>query len=383
MSATRDQGPFTGADADAMRLALAQASLGAGGTHPNPAVGAVVVREGTVVGKGFHRGPGTAHAEVVALEEAGEKARGADLFVTLEPCCTWGRTPPCTRAILAAGVTRVVAACLDPNPDVRGGGLRVLRLGGLAAESGLLEREGVAADLAYHHFYAKGRPWVHLKWAQSLDGRAELPGGGAITGPEAHARVHRDRSLADAILVSAGTILNDAPRLTVREGFGPKRLLRIILDRRGRIRGTEAIFSTGREGDIWVIRPESSAAEPFRTGPGTSLRTVSDRTDGGWDLEGVLRLLAGEKVMALYAEAVGRLSAQFLAQGLVDRLSIHLAPRLAGGEGTPALGTGQSPGEDLPDLGASAWERLGSDWVVTTDIPDARSFHGGGSCSRG
>jgi diaminohydroxyphosphoribosylaminopyrimidine deaminase/5-amino-6-(5-phosphoribosylamino)uracil reductase len=383
MSSPKERPSFSATDGAMMRVALAQAALGAGRTHPNPAVGAVLARDGEILGKGFHKGPGTPHAEVEAIREAGGGACGADLFVTLEPCCTWGRTPPCTLAVKEAGLRRVTAACLDPNPAVSGRGLDELHRAGVEAVVGLLGAEGVAADEAYHHFFTRGRPFVHLKWAQSMDGRARRPGGGYLTGPESRTRVHRDRFLSDAILVSAGTVLTDDPQLTVREGFGPKRLLRVVLDRRGRIRGGEGVFSTYNEGDIWVVRPESCAGSAFQKGPGTHLMTVPDGPGGGWNLGAVLRLLERGKVMGLYVEAVGRLSRQFLAERLVDRLSVHLAPLLVGAEGVPALGAGTLPTEGFPDMNGASWERLGRDWVVTLDIPGARTFIEETTCLRG
>lgn len=365
-----------------MREALALAARGAGRTHPNPAVGALVVRDGAVVGRGFHRGPGNPHAEVEALREAGALARGSELLVTLEPCCTWGRTPPCTDAVREAGVRRVVAGCRDPNPAVSGRGFKALATAEIAIREGLLRGECRAADVGYHHFYERGRPFVHLKWAQTLDGRAERPGGGYLTGPEARAEVHRERSLADGLLVSAGTVLSDNPRLTVREGYGPKPLLRVILDRRGRIRGGEKVFATMDQGAVWVVRPVSTASAPFRGPAGSEVKTVGVRPDGGWDLRAVLDLLTAERVMVLYVEAVGRLSAQFLAEELADRLSVHLAPFYLGAGGIPALG-GPLPEHLRPDLREGRWERHGRDWTVNLDLGGGEPVGGGEKCSRG
>ncbi len=363
-------------DAAHMQLALAEALRGAGRTHPNPSVGAVVVRDGKVVGTGFHVGPGHPHAEVVALRAAGDRARGADLYVSLEPCCTTGRTGPCTEAITAAGVSRVAAAVLDPNPQVRGRGMAALKDAGLETSLGFLEREGVAVDAAYHTFYRKGRPHVHLKWAQTLDGRVVIPGGGYITGPEARLKVHFDRFLSDAILVGASTVTADDPLLTVRLDDRHKAIARVILDHGCRLSGHERLFLTCPDGGpVWIVRPPGAGSEGLPRREGVEVLEVATAADGRFPLAQVLQVLKERGVMGLYVEAVGSLSTAFLKAGLVDRVSIHVAPLLAGtGPGPAALEGAISPGGGVVVLGRPQWERAGADWIVTADVEDACSL---------
>ena len=314
-----------------MLAAAEEALKGAGRTHPNPSVGAVVVRSGHIIGRGFHEGPGHPHAEVVALREAGELAWGADLYVTLEPCCTTGRTGPCTEAIASAGIARVAAAILDPNPSVCGAGAEKLRSLGVVVHMGLLEREGLAVDPAYHTFYTKGRPHVHLKWAQTLDGRVAIPGGGYITGPEARLVVHRERLLADAILVSASTVVADDPLLTVRLDGQSKTLARVVLDHRGLLTGREKLFSTcPGGGPVLVMVPEGASPPTWLPQEDVVIYPLPLDPAGRFDLRAVLAAIKGRNLLALYVEAVGSLSSAFLRAGLVDRISVHVAPMLAG-----------------------------------------------------
>lgn len=359
-------------DHEFMREAIAQALLGRGKTHPNPSVGAVVVREGAVVGRGCHRGPGSPHAEVEAMRQAGEAVKGADLYVTLEPCCTFGRTPPCTRAIIAAGVGRVVAAVEDPNPRVRGKGMEELRQAGIEVAVGLLGGEGEAVDPAYHVFYRKGRPFVHLKWAQTLDGAVTRAGGGYLTGEPARERVHRDRFESDAILVSAGTVLADDPLLTVRLPGTTKPIVRVLLDSGMRLTGRELVFGTAPEsGPVWVVRPLGDDSGTLSPREGVAVINLAARASGGFDLRGVLLALKRRDVMAVYVEAVGRLSAAFLREGLVDRLSIHLAPALAGGRKQPGAADGPLALPEGLKLQGARWERAGEDLIVTAEVESA------------
>jgi len=354
-----------------MAEALAEAGKGRGRTHPNPAVGAVVVKDGTVVGRGWHRGPGTAHAEVEALREAGERARGAHLYVTLEPCNTFGRTPPCTDAIRAAGLKAVVAAVADPNPKVSGRGASELRTAGIEVVMPFDEEGGRAVDPAYHLFYEKGRPEVHLKAAASLDGRVVPPPGTYLTGEEARRLVHEERFESDALLVSAGTVLRDDPLLTVRLEDGRKKpLLRVLLDGAGRLAGRERVFSTAPdEGPILWVRGEGAPPLPRSPGEGVEVAFLPRQAGGGLPLEAVLRLLRDRSVMALYVEAVGRLAGAFLAEGWVDRLSLHVAARIQGGPAEPAvaaLPAGFAP-RSLPVRSLEA-RVLGNDWVLSARL---------------
>ena len=353
-----------------MQEAIELALQSRGRTHPNPSVGAVVVRHATVVGRGFHAGPGHPHAEVVALEEAGGLAKGSDLYVTLEPCCTFGRTPPCTQAIVDAGIARVVAAVKDPNPRVDGAGAAALSKAGLEVVLGFMKNEGEAVDGAYHVYHRKGRPYVHLKWAQSLDGVVQAPGGGYLTGEEARRRVHRERFLADAILVSSGTVRVDDPLLTVRLDSPPKPMVRVILDSPCSLTGREAVFATcPANGPVWAVVPEGHSNPTLEGREGIDLIHLPKEPGGGFSIEGVLRALRERQITALYVEAVGRLAASFLESLFVDHLTVHVAPVLLGREGalTGLEGRVLKGGKGL-NLSNAVLERAGPDWVVTADL---------------
>jgi diaminohydroxyphosphoribosylaminopyrimidine deaminase / 5-amino-6-(5-phosphoribosylamino)uracil reductase len=353
-----------------MKEAIELASGNRGRTHPNPTVGAVVVRHTSVVGRGFHAGPGTPHAEVVALEEAGDLARGADLYVTLEPCCTFGRTPPCTQAIIDAGIARVVAAVKDPNPRVDGAGMKVLKKAGIDVVLGFMEREGEAVDCAYHTYYRMGRPYVHLKWAQSLDGVVQPPSGRYLTGEAARRRVHKERFLADAILVSSGTVRADDPLLTVRLDCPEKPLIRVILDSPCSLNGREAVFATAPcGGPIWAVVPEGHANPALETREGVDVISLPKEPGGGFSLGAVLRVLRERQVITLYVEAVGRLASAFLESGFVDHLSVHVAPVLLGRESALAALEGRvlMEGHGL-HLSHAVLESAGPDWIVSADL---------------
>ncbi len=351
-----------------MREAIAQALKGKGRTHPNPCVGAVVVKDGVVVGRGYHKGPGRPHAEIEALQDAGAEARGADLYVTLEPCNVYGRTPPCTGAILAAGLSRVFAAGADPNPQVCGKGSEELSRDGIEVVMGFLEDEARAVDIAYHAYHANRRPYVHLKIAQSLDGRVTQPAGGYITGPEARRRVHEDRFLCDAILVSANTVKADAARLNVRLEKQTKSLVRVVLDSGCAITGDEALFDTcPQDGPVWIVRPEGTVPPVFAEREGVEVSFLRGRASGGFPLSDLLALLYRKKIVELYAEAVGRLAGAFLTERYVDRISIHVAPVLLGGEARPGAIDAFSPPGGLR-LAQARWIQAGEDWIVTASL---------------
>jgi len=349
-----------------MTDARAAGAAGAGLTHPNPCVGAVVVRDGAVVGRGWHRGPGFPHAEIEALSQAGDAARGADLYVTLEPCCTWGRTPPCTDALLAAGLRRVFAGVEDPNPAVRGRGLAALREAGIDVICPYQRDASIALDEAYHLFYGKGRPLVHLKWAQTLDGRVTAAHGRYLTGPASRDRVHRDRFLADAILVSAGTVLQDDPRLTVRLPGVSKRLVRVVLDRLGTLQPAGALFrAIPTEGPVWIVRPEGLGCAPFPEMDGVELLEVAPDGRGGVDLPELLAVLRERRLMRLYVEAVGSLAWAFLSGEWVDRISVHVAPLLRGGDAAPVAP--EAPRDGISLEGARL-EAAGVDWIFEKEL---------------
>ena len=258
-----------------MRRALAEAERGRGGVEPNPLVGAVVVHEGRAVGVGHHARFGGPHAEVVALEAAGVAARGATLYVTLEPCCHQGKTPPCTEAVLAAGIRRVVAAMTDPFPKVAGGGFARLEAAGLEVESGLLDTEARRLNAPYLKRLATGRPYVTAKWAMTLDGKTATASGDSrwISGPRSRMLVHELRGRMDAILVGIGTALADDPQLTARPP-GPRRAARVVLDSAGTAPPDSRLARTAREIPVWVAVTERAGAIAARRSPRSAARSL-------------------------------------------------------------------------------------------------------------
>ena len=358
-------------DREFLERALSLARRGLFTAHPNPRVGCVLARDGKIVGEGWHRRAGEAHAEVRALEIAGPRARGATAYVSLEPCCHHGRTPPCTTQLIKAGVARVVAAVRDPDPRVAGRGLEHLRAAGVeAATTDCPEIARAAADLNAGFFRraAGGRPFVRLKLAASLDGRTALPDGTSrwITGDAARRDVQRWRARASALLTGSGTVLADDPRLTIRPaeldrkdtGAGPEappdpeRLLRVVLDSRLRTPPGAALFATpapvlvatGSEAaarSARASRLRAAGAEVVATGAAGSGggRDGPDRADRA-DLHSLLRLLGEREINEVLVECGPTLAGALLEGGLVDELLLYLAPTL--------LGSGSRPLADLP-----------------------------------
>jgi diaminohydroxyphosphoribosylaminopyrimidine deaminase/5-amino-6-(5-phosphoribosylamino)uracil reductase len=340
--ATRGGDELAERDRAFMRRALALARRGR--PHPNPFVGAVLVRGDRIVGEGFHRRRGEPHAEAVALAEAGGKARGGTLYVTLEPCNHSGLTPPCSAAILAAGIRRVVVAARDLDPRVRGRGLDRLRRSGVEVEVGVLAAEAAAQNEAYDHFQRTGLPLVELKLASSLDSRLALASGAArwITGPRARREVHRLRARADAVLVGAGTVRQDDPALTVRlvRGANP---VRVVVSGRLDLPEGARVLTDG-QAPTWILAsPEAAGSR--RAGrllrPGVEILAIARRrgqADGQIDLRQALALLALRGVRQVLVEGGAAIATELLSEGLVGRLELHLAPLLLGAEHRGWLG---------------------------------------------
>jgi diaminohydroxyphosphoribosylaminopyrimidine deaminase/5-amino-6-(5-phosphoribosylamino)uracil reductase len=320
--------------------ALQLAERGWGATSPNPAVGAVVVRDSQVVGRGFHTWAGVRHAEVIALEEAGEAARGATLYVSLEPCSHHGRTPPCIDAILAAGVRKVVAPIEDPNPAVRGRGFTRLRDAGVEVEiESELAPRAAEVNEAFLHFMRTGRPLVTLKAALTLDGKIAAPDDGApgytpgwITSETARQHVQLLRHRSDAILTGIGTVLADDCRLTDRTGLERSRpLLRIVLDSQLRLPLESALVRTSRN-DVLVATTSAGSPERRRKLEAAGVRVeVLERADGRASLQGVLDLLAREQYQSLMIEAGSRVNWSALEAGVADKIFFYYAPKILGG----------------------------------------------------
>jgi diaminohydroxyphosphoribosylaminopyrimidine deaminase/5-amino-6-(5-phosphoribosylamino)uracil reductase len=304
-----------------LQRALELAERGRGTTYPNPVVGAVVVRDGEVVGEGWHQRKGEAHAEVIALAAAGERAKGATLFVTMEPCAHHGSTPPCTEAVLAAGVTKVVAGSLDPNPEA-GGGLDVLRAAGVETEDAGLAAARIQNE-AWRVWVAEKRPFVILKLALTLDGRVAVPGARWVTGEESRRRVHELRAQVDAVAVGMGTVRADDPQLTARDVDVAKQPRRLA-------------FGRG----------------PLRDASELELRT------GG--LEDELATLAAEGVQSLLLEGGPKFAESFLRAGLVDKVLLFVAPQIAGS------GPSFAPELSAPtELRRFAVEQVGDDLLLS------------------
>ena len=351
------------ADLRAMDEALRLAERGAGRTSPNPAVGAVIVRNGRLVGRGYHRRAGGPHAEIFALRQAGARARGATLYVTLEPCCHFGRTPPCVDAVLGSGVSRVVVGMLDPNPRVHGHGVARLRRAGLQVDVGVREQECRALNEDFAKYVTRGLPFVVLKLAATLDGRIATAKGDSrwVTGAAARQRVHEMRNRLDAVVVGSETVRADDPELTCRLRGG-RHPLRVILDGRLRSPASARVFTRNPERTRLYTLAEGVKAERLKRRGVIVRRGGGDRTGS---LRDVLRELAREGVKSVLIEGGGVLAAHALRAGLVDRLALFLAPRILGGDGRPMVGAMRlrRMADALP-IRDMTLERLGEDVLV-------------------
>lgn len=327
-----------------MQLALALGRRGQGRTWPNPAVGAVVVKDGIIVGRGWTQPGGRPHAEPEALKRAGEAARGATLYVTLEPCSHFGKSPPCADAIVAAGIARVISAVEDPNPEVGGQGHARLRAAGIAVDVGLCGEEA-ARDHAGHFLRVREkRPFVILKLAVSADDKIAAAGHRpvAITGDAANARVHLLRAQSDAVLTGIGTVLADDPLLTCRlPGLEAQSPVRVVLDRALRLPGTSKLVHSAREHPLWVMTSDlSEAPAAMKLGAaGAQIMRVPVTTapPPGLDLKAVLNALSEKGVTRLMVEAGARVASSFLSAGLVDEIWLLRGPKDIGMDGIPAL----------------------------------------------
>jgi diaminohydroxyphosphoribosylaminopyrimidine deaminase / 5-amino-6-(5-phosphoribosylamino)uracil reductase len=332
------------ADQRFMRLALVLGRRGQGRTWPNPAVGAVVVRDGVIVGRGWTQPGGRPHAEPVALAHAGEAARGATLYVTLEPCSHVGKSPPCTDAVIAAGITRVVSAIEDPNPEVAGQGHARLRAAGIAVEIGLGAAEAAHDHAGHFRRIRDKRPHVILKLAVSADDRIGAAGRKpvAISGEAAKARVHLLRAQCDAVLVGIGTVQADDPLLTCRlPGMEARSPVRVVLDRALRIAGTSRLVHSARTTPLWVMTSnlsEAPAAMKLGAAGAQVIRVPTTSTPPpGLDLVGVLRALAEKGITRLMVEGGARVASSLVAAGLVDEVWLLRGPDTIGDDGVAAL----------------------------------------------
>lgn len=382
---------WTDDDRAAMRAALDAAERGRGFTSPNPLVGAVVVAEGEIVATGFHERWGAAHAEVVALDAAGARARGATLYVTLEPCCVWGKTPPCTEAILRAGIARVVAPVEDPNPEVAGRGFGALEAAGLDVRVGLMRDEAVALNAPYFKWRRTRLPHVLLKLAVSLDGRiASAPGGDRWISSAASRSVgHEMRAVSDAVMIGIGTVLADDPRLTDRRNVaGARQPARIVVDSSLRIPLDASLVTDGAAPTIVACRDD---AGPLRQDAledhGLRVWRLPSR-EGRIELTPLLRRTAAEGFLSVLCEGGRQLATSLLREELVDEVAFFVAPRIVGEGGPTAVGDlgprwlgGRVSLEDV------RWTPVGTDRLLRARVARSRDGasaprRGGVECSR-
>jgi diaminohydroxyphosphoribosylaminopyrimidine deaminase/5-amino-6-(5-phosphoribosylamino)uracil reductase len=355
---------FTKDDDTWMGIALEQGALGV--PSPNPHVGAALVKGGRVVGKGHHERAGQEHAEVLALREAGDAARGATLYATLEPCNHVGRTPPCTDAIVAAKVARVVVGCADPNPHVAGGGIARLREAGLRVDVGCRAADAQRLIAPWTKFVTTAVPYLVLKLALSLDGRIASRTGASkwVTGPEARARVHLLRAQHDAVMIGIGTALADDPRLTVRDAPGHSPL-RVVFDTKLRLPASSRLAQTAREVPTWVIcsTDASSSNEGTLTELGVEVIRAPASAEGRIDVVPALKLLASRGIVTAMVEGGAELAGSLLAATVIDELHCFLAPILLGPRGRPGAvdwAGPATPGE-APCIADPQWEVCGKD----------------------
>ncbi len=357
-----------------MRAALRLARRGLGRTSPNPPVGAVVVRDGEIVGKGYHRRPGAAHGEVAALRDAGKRARGATLYVTLEPCNHQGRTPPCTEAIANTGIARVVIGVADPNPHVGGGGTQRLRRLGIEVAIGVEEERCRELIAPFEKAVTTGLPLVTLKLAASLDGRIATKGGESrwITGERSRRLVHRWRDEMDAIMVGAGTVLADDPSLTCRRHRG-RDPLRVIVDGRLRIPVDAKVLTNDLASGTLVATTRSAGGKVKKMlSNGVQVETFTN-SDARISHKALLRRLVRRGVSSLLLEGGAELAAGALRAGVVDRVACFVAPTIIGGDGVAmidALSLGRL--KDAPRLRDVRVSRLGADVLIEGKIGGGR-----------
>jgi diaminohydroxyphosphoribosylaminopyrimidine deaminase/5-amino-6-(5-phosphoribosylamino)uracil reductase len=366
---------FTAQDERFMQRALSLARRGLGKTSPNPVVGAVLVRNGRIIGKGYHKRAGGPHAEVFALR--GVNARGATLYVTMEPCCTWGKTPPCTDAIIAAGVKRVVVAALDPNPKHDGHGLKVLRRAGIRVDAGLLADDATRMNESFNKWITTGLPFVIAKAAMSLDGKIATRTGDSkwITSETARKEAHKLRARVDAIMVGANTVIRDDPQLTMRHGIRGRQPWRVVVDARGRCPRSASLFTDKLRRRTIVLTTTRSPARWRRYLALLGIAVVTGRAKNGWvDLNGVLRALGKMNVTSVLVEGGGELLGSLFDQRLIDKVSLFYAPLVIGGRKavTAAEGEGAARVNQAVHLRDCRWQRIGQAGEMLLEAAVAR-----------
>ncbi len=326
-----------------MALAIALGERGLGNVWPNPAVGCVIVRDGRIVGRGWTQPGGRPHAETEALAQAGTAARGATVYVSLEPCAHHGKTPPCAEALVAAGVARVVTALEDPDPRVAGAGHKILERNGISITTGLLAQEARIANAGFLSRIERGRPWLTLKLALTLDGRIATASGESrwITGPEARRRVHAMRMRHDAVLVGGGTARADDPALTVRDMGAARQPVRLVAARRLALPADGPLAAAIPQAPLWLLHDPAATAPADAaawTRRGARLVPCATGADGQLDPAALLATLAADGLTRVFCEGGGSFASALLAAGLVDELAVFTAGLALGAEGRPGLG---------------------------------------------
>jgi diaminohydroxyphosphoribosylaminopyrimidine deaminase/5-amino-6-(5-phosphoribosylamino)uracil reductase len=349
-------------DIEYMKEALELARRGVGKTSPNPVVGALLVKNGKIIGRGFHECCGGHHAEINALEEAGDEAQGATLYVTLEPCCTQGKTPPCTEAIIQAGVLRVVSAMKDPNPGVSGKGLAKLEKNGVLVGYGILENEAKKMNEAYEKYITKKTPFVIVKAAMSADGKMAARDGGSkwITGEESRKTVHELRGQVDAIMVGIGTVLADDPSLTARSP-GANNPIRIIVDPRLEIPSTAKVL--GKDADTIIITSDDAPIRKLDAMRSRGIEVRSEKLkEGKIDLKKLMKDLGREEITSIMIEGGGSLIGSALDAGIVDKVMFFYATNIIG-DGVSIGGFGKSL-KDSIQLERVEMKQSGEDFLM-------------------
>ena len=366
---------FSDTDITYMRLALREARKGIGRTSPNPCVGAVIVKDGEIIAHGYHKKAGAPHAEIEALNKAGERARGADMYVTLEPCNHHGKTPPCSRAVAASGIVRVFIGMLDPNPLVDGGGAGFLRSQGIEVHHGLLEEQCRRLNRPFLTHISLGRPWVVMKAGLTLDGRITFTKGraDAITGPESLKWVHRLRDRCDGILVGSNTVAIDDPSLTTRiKGRRGKNPIRVVLDTSLKISPRARVFAQNKDNRTWVFCAHSAPPEKIRVLQDKGAEIIQVKVDdtGRLDLHELLRTLGAKNITSLLVEGGAEVHGAFLKARLVDHLYFFYAPLIAGNGGTSVVQGFQDAGsrEEAIRLHNAIHRRLGEDLMISGEV---------------
>ena len=362
-----------------MTLALRLAAKGRGKTSPNPMVGALVVKNGRIVGRGYHQGPGNPHAEILALNQAGPRANGATLYVTLEPCChLFKRTPPCAPAVIRSGVRQVVVAMVDPNPSVKGRGIAALRRAGIAVTRGIAQEEAAQLNRPYLHWVRTGRPYVILKAGMTLDGKVATAKGESrwITGPHARQDAHRLRSQVDAVIVGVGTILHDDPTLTARLSDRPPKLapqqpLRVVLDSRLRTPPTATVCARQDRAKTLIVITSRASRSRRRAFERAGVEVLSLSTKKGRvSLPALMTILGKRGITSVLIEGGSTVNAAALRERLVNHVVLYLAPTLMGGQDAKSVIGDRSPKrlvQALP-LRHVTVRRIGKDLVVEGDL---------------